>query len=159
MYYSKKIISRDTIASFCATQKAEGRKIVFTNGCFDLLHAGHVDLLEKARELGDILILGLNSDDSVRRLKGANRPIVPEEDRARVLLGLWSVDYVTIFDEDTPFELIRLVRPDVLVKGGDYTPDTIVGRDTVESYGGKVAVIPLLKGKSSTDIIRSIQRL
>ncbi|MGH7621026.1 MAG: adenylyltransferase/cytidyltransferase family protein, partial [Gemmatimonadaceae bacterium] len=118
-------------------------RVVFTNGVFDILHTGHVDLLVAARSLGDRLIVGLNSDDSVRRLKGPARPVRSERDRAYIVAALESVDAVTIFDQDTPLEIILALRPDVLVKGGDYTPDTIVGRTEIESWGGRVHVVPL----------------
>jgi D-beta-D-heptose 7-phosphate kinase/D-beta-D-heptose 1-phosphate adenosyltransferase len=127
--------------------------LVFTNGCFDILHRGHVEALARARELGDRLVVGLNSDDSVRRLKGAGRPLQPEIDRAACLAGLQSVDGVVVFDEDTPAELIEELQPDVLVKGGDYTPEQVVGRDTVEARGGVVVIIPLIQGRSTTDIL------
>lgn len=131
-------------------------RLVFTNGCFDLLHPGHVAYLEAARALGDRLVVGVNTDASVRRLKGPSRPMVEEEARMRVLAGLASVDAVTLFDEDTPAELIAALRPDVLVKGGDYTPDRIVGRDQVEADGGEVKVIPFLPGYSTTALVRRI---
>lgn len=131
-------------------------KVVFTNGCFDLLHAGHVDYLQKSRALGDVLVVGLNSDQSVRRLKGAGRPVNPQEDRGYVLAGLENVDYVLIFEEDTPYELIKAVEPDVLVKGGDWSVEHIVGRDVLWQRGGEVLSIPLLKGYSSTAIIKRI---
>ncbi len=137
--------------------KAEGKKIVFTNGCFDILHAGHVRYLATARELGDVLVVGLNSDDSVRRLsKGPERPICSQDERAIVLSALSSVDYVTVFDEDTPYELIKKLKPDILVKGGDWPLDQIVGRNIVEAEGGHVTTIPFVEGKSTTDIIERI---
>ena len=128
--------------------------LVFTNGCFDLLHRGHVEYLHRARALGDHLVVGLNTDDSVRRLKGPGRPLNPEHDRALVLAALESVDAVVLFGEDTPATLISRLLPDVLVKGGDYTRETIVGADTVEAAGGRVAVIPLVPDRSTTSIIR-----
>ncbi|WP_320172648.1 D-glycero-beta-D-manno-heptose 1-phosphate adenylyltransferase [Maridesulfovibrio sp.] len=134
-----------------------GRKIVFTNGCFDILHAGHVDLLSRAREQGDCLVLGLNSDKSVRSIKGEKRPVTGQQQRAFVLAGLSCIDYVIFFDEDTPYNLIRRVRPDVLVKGGDWAVEKIVGRDVVEENGGKVLSLPLLPGYSTTGIIRHIR--
>jgi rfaE bifunctional protein nucleotidyltransferase chain/domain len=130
----------------------EGR-VVFTNGCFDILHRGHVEYLAAARSLGDALVVGLNSDDSVRRLKGADRPLNPQADRALVLAGLESVSAVVVFADDTPLRLIRALRPDVLVKGGDYSRDTIVGSDDVEAAGGSVVVIPLVPGRSTTSIL------
>lgn len=134
-------------------------RFVFTNGCFDLLHPGHVAYLATARSLGDKLIVGLNSDASVTRLKGEERPINPENDRALMLAALESVDYVVVFEEDTPYELITLLRPQVLVKGGDYTRETIVGSDVVEQEGGEVVVIRFEEGYSSTRIIEKIKSL
>ena len=131
--------------------------LVFTNGCFDLLHPGHVEYLVQARALGDLLVVGLNSDDSVRRLKGTRRPLVAEEDRATVLAGLRSVDAVTVFDEDTPLELIRELLPDVLVKGGDYDLGGIVGQEVVEQAGGDVRVLPLVEGYSTTNILNRLK--
>lgn len=135
------------------------RRIVFTNGCFDLLHPGHVRYLAQARALGDVLVVGLNSDASARRLKGAGRPLVPEADRAAVLAALRSVDAVTLFDEDTPLELIGALLPDVLVKGGDYDLDAIVGREVVEEAGGDVRVLPFLEGYSTTDILDRLKEI
>ncbi len=152
-----KLLSRDQLVARYGRPR-EGT-VVFTNGCFDLLHPGHVAYLEEARSLGDALVVGVNTDASVRRLKGPTRPLVPELDRARVLAGLGAVDAVTLFDEDTPAELIAALRPDVLAKGGDYTPDRIVGRDTVEADGGRVRVIPFLPGYSTSDLVRRIQSL
>ena len=133
-------------------------RIVFTNGCFDLLHQGHVEYLCKARNLGDCLVVGINTDASVRRLKGQGRPISPLKSRQMVLAALSCVDLVVPFSEDTPLELIKLVRPDVLVKGGDYSRETIVGADFVESYGGKVVTIPLVEGFSSTNLINKVKK-
>lgn len=132
-------------------------RLVFTNGCFDLLHPGHVDLLARARALGDGLILGLNSDDSVRRLKGPERPVVSARERAFVLAGLASVDFVVVFGEDTPLELITAVRPQVLVKGGDWPVERIVGREVVQADGGGVHSLPLLPGYSTTALIERIR--
>ncbi len=134
------------------------KRIVFTNGCFDILHRGHVDLLERARSLGDVLVVGLNSDSSVRRLKGAARPFVGEEDRAEVLLALASVDFVTVFDEDTPLETIAALRPDVLVKGAEYAHGEIVGARFVEEHGGRVERIDMLPGYSTTAIVERIRK-
>lgn len=134
-------------------QELHNRKIVFTNGCFDILHVGHVFCLAKARQMGDLLVVGLNSDDSVRRLKGSSRPINDESSRARVLAALEVVDYVVLFSEDTPYDLIVKVKPDVLVKGGDYNPDNIAGADFVTQRGGQVCIIPLVEGFSTTSII------
>ena len=134
----------------------EGKSVVFTNGCFDIIHAGHVDYLAKAKECGDVLILGLNSDKSVRSIKGEKRPIVPESERAFILSNLKSVDYVTLFDEDTPFEIISAIIPDILVKGADWPIDQIVGRDIVESNGGVVKTIKFVNQVSTTNIIKTI---
>jgi rfaE bifunctional protein nucleotidyltransferase chain/domain len=131
---------------------------VFTNGCFDLLHPGHVDLLERARALGDRLVVGLNSDASVRRLKGEHKPYVNESDRRRMLLALRAVDEVVIFDEETPLELIRRVEPDVLVKGGDWPVDRIVGAAEVSARGGRVLSLPLLPGYSTTSVVAEVVR-
>ena len=151
----EKIVPRDFFVRH--DLKRQGRKIVFTNGCFDVLHFGHVHYLPQAKELGDILVIGLNSDDSVRRLKGPTRPINGEKERAFVLAALACVDYVVVFDEDTPKELIETVRPDVLVKGGDYTLDNIVGADFVTQNGGTVTTIPFVEGFSSTRIIEKLK--
>jgi D-glycero-beta-D-manno-heptose 1-phosphate adenylyltransferase len=132
-------------------------RVVFTNGVFDLLHRGHVDVLVGARRHGDALVVGLNSDGSVRRLKGANRPVRSEAERSYVLAALEAVDAVVVFDQDTPLELIRRLRPDVLVKGGDYTEATIVGARDVVEWGGEVAVIPLTPGQSTTSIITRLR--
>jgi D-beta-D-heptose 7-phosphate kinase/D-beta-D-heptose 1-phosphate adenosyltransferase len=132
--------------------------VVFTNGVFDLLHVGHVALLEAARAEGDALVVGVNTDASARRLaKGRDRPIVAEEERARVVAALACVDCVVLFDEDTPLELIRRLRPDVLVKGADYTREQIVGADLVEGWGGRVVRVPLVPGKSTTDLVRKLR--
>jgi len=136
--------------------RESGKKIVFTNGCFDLLHVGHVRYLSEAKKLGDVLVVGVNSDDSVKRLKGPTRPIQNEKDRAEILLGLKSVDHTVIFTEDTPQKLIEQVRPDILVKGGDWTPDKIVGGAFVQSYGGQVCSLSFIDGKSTTKIIEKI---
>jgi rfaE bifunctional protein nucleotidyltransferase chain/domain len=139
--------------------REQGGVIVFTNGCFDILHAGHVDYLKRAKSLGDILVVGLNTDESIRRLKGKNRPIMPLEMRLEVLRALKPVDFVLPFSEDTPLKLIERVRPHLLVKGGDWEPDRIVGRELVESYGGKVITIPFRYDISTTRIIDRILRL
>jgi len=137
--------------------KQAGGKVVFTNGCFDILHYGHAYLLQFARSQGDFLVLGLNTDSSVQRFKGPSRPYVSEEQRAYMLSLYPFIDLIVFFDEDTPLNLIEAIRPDVLVKGGDYTPETVVGRDVVESYGGKVAICPRLEGLSTTDLVRKIK--
>lgn len=151
-----KIKDRHRLRQILEVERQRGKTIVFTNGCFDLLHVGHVKYLQQARRQGDLLILGLNSDASIRRLKGPNRPLISEQERAHILAALTCIDYLVIFDEDTPLELIDLLRPDILVKGGDYTPATVVGRDLVESYGGRIALIDLVDGRSTTNIIERI---
>ena len=132
-------------------------RVVFTNGVFDLIHPGHVDVLAAARAAGDALVVGVNGDSSVRRLKGPDRPVRSEAERALVLAALEMVDAVTVFDQDTPLELIVALRPDVIVKGGDYTPDTVVGRREVESWGGTVVIVPLTPGQSTTSIIEKLR--
>lgn len=132
--------------------KSSGATVVFTNGCFDLLHPGHIDLLHKSRSLGDRLIIGLNSDNSVKRLKGDSRPILSEQDRAAILSALSCVDLVVLFNEDTPLELLKELKPDILVKGADYKIEDVVGRNLIESYGGKVCLVPLIEGYSTTKI-------
>ncbi|MCM2356541.1 MAG: bifunctional D-glycero-beta-D-manno-heptose-7-phosphate kinase/D-glycero-beta-D-manno-heptose 1-phosphate adenylyltransferase HldE [Geobacteraceae bacterium] len=151
-----KIKNRDVLAAVIAEEKEQGKRVVFTNGCFDLLHAGHVKYLQKARSFGDLLVLGLNSDASVRRLKGDKRPLIGEEERSHLLAALDCVDYVVIFDEDTPLQLIEALRPQVLVKGGDYAPEGVVGKDLVESYGGRLELVEFVDGKSTTGIIEKI---
>jgi rfaE bifunctional protein nucleotidyltransferase chain/domain len=146
---------RDELVEARTDWKAAGKTVVFTNGCYDLLHPGHIRLLEKARSLGDILILALNSDDSVRRLKGPSRPLIAECERAEVALGLEAVDAVTLFDEDTPRELIAAVLPDILVKGADWA-HWIAGREEVEAAGGKVISLSLEPGYSTTGIVETI---
>ncbi len=139
--------------------KKKGKKIVFTNGCFDILHVGHVRYLNDAKKYGDFLIVGINSDSSVRRIKGENRPIIDEKARAEVVAGLDSVDMVIIFSEDTPYELIKTLEPDVLIKGGDWKEEEIVGADIVKRSGGKVLTVPYISGYSTTSIIEKIIRL
>ncbi len=152
-----KVLPRAALASRAASWRMAGKRIVFTNGCFDLLHSGHLSLLESASRLGDVLVLAINSDASVRRLKGPERPLVAQAERAALLAALSFVDAVTIFDEDTPLEAIEAVRPHVLVKGADYRPDQIVGRELVESYGGRVAVVPLVPDKSTSALVERIR--
>lgn len=151
-----KIVDSEELGSRVRELKQAGRKIVFTNGCFDLLHPGHIGYLETARSLGDILIVGVNSDRSVRQLKGGLRPILSQQERCRVLSGLESVSYVTIFEEDTPLNLIKLILPDVLVKGGDWGLDAIVGREEVEACGGQVVSLPYEAGQSTSSIIERV---
>ena len=147
-----KVVRAPALARLLNRERARGKRIVFTNGVYDLIHAGHVTLLTKARRLGDILVLALNSDASVRRLKGPQRPLSSQRDRAKVAAALEPVSYVTFFDEDTPYSLIHKLRPDILVKGGDYAMDKIVGRNLVK----KVVRIPLVKGRSTSALIRKI---
>ena len=150
------IHTRAEILAIRKKLKEEKKKVVFTNGCFDVLHAGHVDYLNKARAAGDVLILGLNSDASVKRIKGAKRPIVNQEERAFILSNLKAVDYVTLFEEDTPQEIISELIPDILIKGADWAIDKIVGRDIVEANGGEVKTISFVTDQSTTNIIQTI---
>jgi D-beta-D-heptose 7-phosphate kinase/D-beta-D-heptose 1-phosphate adenosyltransferase len=154
-----KIMSIDALIKERQQLRAEGKRLVFTNGCFDLLHPGHVSYLSRARSLGDALIVALNSDRSVRSIKGPGRPILNQQERAEVIAALEAVDYVTIFDDETPRELIAAVLPDVLVKGGDWSLDEIVGREEVEAAGGRVLSLPYIEGSSTTDIIERIKKL
>jgi len=154
-----RVVSLRRLLEVLGPLRREGKKVVFTNGCFDIMHAGHVRYLAKARSLGDILVVGLNSDDSVRAIKGASRPIVPERERAEVLASLRCVDYVVIFREPTPLRLIRAIKPDILVKGSDWAAHEIVGGDVVRKSGGKVSRIRLLRGRSTTNIIKKILSL
>lgn len=151
-----KIKNREVLAEIIAGERAKGKRVVFTNGCFDLLHAGHVKYLQAARRLGDLLVLGLNSDASVRRLKGPKRPLIDEDERGHLMAALDCIDYVCLFEEDTPLELITALKPQILVKGGDYTPEGVVGKEVVESYGGRVELIPFVDGKSTTNIIEKV---
>lgn len=154
----EKIKSRADLAEELATRRAKHERIVFTNGCFDLMHVGHVRYLEAARALGDLLVVGVNSDASVRTLqKGPDRPIVPQDQRAEVLAALACVDYVVQFGEPDPGRLIAELQPDILVKGGDWAPEQIVGRETVEARGGTVRTIPLVPGASTTSLIEKIR--
>ena len=148
-----KIFDHNTLVQRVAMWKFQSRKIVFTNGCFDILHRGHIEYLSKARDLGDVLIIGLNTDASVKRIKGGNRPVQDETSRAMILASLRFVEAIVLFDEDTPYNLISLVKPDVLVKGGDYTEETIVGADIVKASGGEVVTVPLTEGYSTTQIL------
>jgi D-glycero-beta-D-manno-heptose 1-phosphate adenylyltransferase len=154
-----KIHTRQSVTEQVETWQAEGKKIVFTNGCFDIVHLGHIDYLEKARNLGDKLVLGLNTDDSVRRLKGETRPVVNEYARSRMMAAFEFVDAVVLFDEPTPLELIETVKPDILVKGDDYSVETIVGADFVMSKGGEVKTIALVKGYSTSLLIEKIKAI
>jgi rfaE bifunctional protein nucleotidyltransferase chain/domain len=153
-----KIIGRESLAEMLEKARKKGEKIIFTNGCFDILHRGHIEYLSNASDLGDIFIIGLNSDDSVRRLKGESRPAVDEESRALTLASFEFVDYVVLFSEDTPYELLQALLPDVLVKGGDYTDmKDIIGYDIVLGRGGEVLTMPFVDGYSTTDIYERIQ--
>ena len=152
------LVARKDIAKFCEILRQGGQKVVFTNGCFDILHAGHVTYLEAAKAQGDVLVLGLNTDESVRRLKGPERPINSELDRAKVVGALKAVDYVVLFGEQTAETVIAEVKPDVYVKGGDYTLDTLPEAKIVQSYGGKVAFIDMVEGCSTTNIINKIKK-
>jgi D-beta-D-heptose 7-phosphate kinase / D-beta-D-heptose 1-phosphate adenosyltransferase len=153
----EKIQPLESLAARVARLRAEGRRVVFTNGCFDLLHSGHIELLEAARRHGDVLVVGINSDDSVRRLKGEQRPILGEAERARILAALEAVSFVCVFGEDTPLETIRELHPDVLVKGADWKDKGIVGADEVEGWGGETVVMRLVGGRSTTSIIDRIR--
>jgi D-beta-D-heptose 7-phosphate kinase/D-beta-D-heptose 1-phosphate adenosyltransferase len=157
-YSSEKVVAPGHLRARVAAWRAAGQRIVFTNGCFDLLHAGHIHLLESARQLGDKLIVAINSDSSTRRLKGPTRPVVGEHERATVLAALAAIDVVVIFDESTPLELIRAVRPDVLVKGGDYTEDGVEGATVVRALGGRVCLIPLVRGFSTSELVEAAKR-
>ncbi len=159
MSTANKIVSLHNAIDKVANLKAHKQIIVFSNGCFDILHAGHVEYLEKAREKGDFLVIGLNTDASVKRLKGEDRPINAEESRARILAALAFVDMVVLFNEDTPYELIQALLPDVLVKGKDYDISNIVGADIVMGNGGKVETIELVEGLSTTSVIEKVRKL
>ncbi|MBC8315908.1 MAG: D-glycero-beta-D-manno-heptose 1-phosphate adenylyltransferase [Bacteroidales bacterium] len=153
-----KILSREQIKNQCNIWRFNEKKIVFTNGCFDILHLGHIEYLIQAADLGGILLIGLNSDVSVKAIKGSDRPFNSEESRAIILASLSFVDGLIIFDEETPYELIKLVKPDILVKGADYSVDQIAGHDIVQAHGGEVVTIPLTEGYSTTDLIARIKR-
>jgi rfaE bifunctional protein nucleotidyltransferase chain/domain len=153
----EKVVSQDQALKELKAWREKNKKIVFTNGCFDIIHPGHIDYLSQARDLGDILVLGLNTDQSVRRLnKGSNRPINDERTRAYVLAGLASVDLIVFFDEETPYNLIKLLQPNVLVKGNDYEVDKIIGFDILKENGGEVITIPFLEGYSTSSLIKKI---
>jgi D-beta-D-heptose 7-phosphate kinase/D-beta-D-heptose 1-phosphate adenosyltransferase len=150
------ILKREELATILRKLQKGGKKIVFTNGVFDIVHIGHVDYLRRARELGDVLVVAINGDESVHRIKGPKRPIIGETDHSFVVANLKRVDYVCIFNEDTPYETIKLLQPDVLVKGADWKAEDVVGRDIVEARGGKVVTMKYLDGKSTTNIIKRI---
>jgi D-beta-D-heptose 7-phosphate kinase/D-beta-D-heptose 1-phosphate adenosyltransferase len=153
-----RVLTWDQTRSLVGRSRAERRRVVFTNGVFDLLHPGHIRYLQLARNLGDLLIVGLNADASVRRNKGPGRPLTPQDERAEVLAALECVDAVVVFEEDTPAEIVRLVQPDLLVKGADWPADQIVGRDTVEARGGRVVLVPVEQGHSTSAIVDRIRR-
>jgi D-glycero-beta-D-manno-heptose 1-phosphate adenylyltransferase len=155
---SSKIIDREKLPFMLAYWKFLGKKIVFTNGCFDLLHLGHIDYLSKAADQGDILVVGINTDGSVSRLKGPGRPINPEQARARLMASLFFVSAVVLFDEDTPYELIKTIQPDVLIKGSDYKAEEIVGYDIVMQKGGQVITLDFLEGYSTSGIVEKIRK-
>lgn len=152
-----KIYSREKLKKELDRLQIEGGKIVFTNGCFDILHVGHTRYLREAKKMGDVLVLALNSDSSIRAIKGGKRPLIPENERADVVASLESVDYVTIFNECTPLELIEFLRPDILVKGGDWTEKDVVGREAVQKWDGRVVIIPEVEGVSTTNIIEKVK--
>lgn len=151
-----KLFDRQTLAPILNERRFAGERIVFTNGCFDLIHAGHVRYLRQARALGDCLVIGLNSDASVRRLKGPARPLMSEQDRAEVLSALECVTFITLFSEDTPVETISVLRPDIHVKGGDYDVEALPETPVVRSYGGEVVILPFVEGRSTSDLIRRL---
>ncbi|MGA9364709.1 MAG: D-glycero-beta-D-manno-heptose 1-phosphate adenylyltransferase [Bacteroidota bacterium] len=151
-----RFLSLEELLPIRNTLHREGKRVVFTNGCFDLLHRGHVEFLNRARGFGDVLVVGLNSNESMRRIKGKRRPIVSEEDRAFIISNLAAVDYVSLFEEDTPLKMITALLPDVLVKGADWGVGEIVGKEVVEAAGGLVANIPLVPNRSTTDIVKKI---
>jgi rfaE bifunctional protein nucleotidyltransferase chain/domain len=154
-----KILGWEALKEEVERHRRRGEKIAFTNGCFDILHVGHVRYLKEARATGDLLVLGLNSDLSVRAIKGEKRPLVPEQERAEVVAALAAVDYVTLFDEETPLRLIEHLRPDCLVKGADWKEEAVVGRDAVRSWGGRVVLIPFVEGASTTNIVEKIRQV
>ncbi len=154
-----KILDRNTLENELDALRKKGKKIAFTNGCFDILHIGHVRYLREAKKTADILVLALNSDSSVKKIKGEKRPLVPQEDRAEIMAALEFIDFVTIFDETTPLELINLLKPDVLIKGGDWAEDKVVGRDEIKKWGGKLTLIPEINGKSTTSIVDKIRQV
>ena len=154
-----KIYSREKLKEELNRLRKEGKKIIFTNGCFDILHVGHIRYLKEAKKIGDILIVAINSDSSVRATKGEKRPLIPEDERAEVVASLKSVDYVTIFHESTPLELIEYLQPHIIVKGGDWVEEEVVGRESVKKGGGKVVIVPEIRGASTTNIIEKIMKV
>ncbi len=154
-----KILDRQILKEKLDLLRREGKKIAFTNGCFDILHVGHVRYLRAAKKTADVLVLALNSDSSVQSIKGVKRPLVPEEERAEILAALDIIDFVTIFPELTPLELINYLKPDIIIKGGDWPEDKVVGRDEVKKWGGRVIIIPEVEGKSTTNIVEKIKKV
>lgn len=154
---NNKILNRDILYNFCDLLKQSGKKVVFTNGCFDIVHSGHIHILKEAKKQGDILILGLNSDSSIKRLKGESRPIFKEEERLELLSSFEFIDYIVVFDEDTPLEVIKLIRPDVLVKGADYKDKYVVGTNEIKEYGGELVLVDLVEGRSTTNVIEKLK--
>jgi D-beta-D-heptose 7-phosphate kinase/D-beta-D-heptose 1-phosphate adenosyltransferase len=154
-----KILERNTLKDKLEELRKKGKKIAFTNGCFDILHVGHVRYLREAKKTADVLVLALNSDSSVRSLKGKERPLVPEKERAEIIAALEFIDFVTIFPESTPLELINYLKPDILIKGGDWAEKDVVGRKEIKEWGGRVAIIPEVEGKSTTNIVEKIKDL
>lgn len=155
----KKIIEKDALKNKLDKLRKEGKKVAFTNGCFDILHVGHVRYLREAKKTADILVLALNSDSSVRAIKGDKRPLTCEGERAEILAALEFIDFVTIFTELTPLELIIDLKPDVLVKGGDWPEEKVIGREEIKKWGGRVAIIPEITGKSTTNIVEKIKKM
>lgn len=155
----EKVKNFTQIAEIVNELKRKGKKIVFTNGCFDILHSGHIKLLKKAKELGDVLILGINKDKSIKKLKGKGRPIMNEKQRIEIISAIEFVDYVVPFGQPTPEKLIKRIKPDIIVKGGDYKKNEVIGKDIVEKYGGKVYIFPLVKNISTTKIIKKIKKM
>lgn len=153
----KRVLNREEASKLIEDLKKQGKQVVFTNGCFDILHVGHMTYLEEAKEFGDYLFVGVNSDESVKRLKGPTRPINSEDDRAELLAGLKAVDYTVIFTEDTPVELIGELKPSIHVKGGDYKKENLPETKVVESYGGRVEIVSLVEGKSTSNVVKKIQ--
>ena len=154
-----KIYSREKLKEELDQPQKEGKKTIFTNGCFDILHVGHVRYLKEAKKIGDILIVAINSDSSVRAIKGKKRPLIPEDERAEMVASLESVDYVTIFHESTPLELIEYLQPHIIVKGGDWTEEEVVGRESVKKWGGTVVIVPEIRGTSTTNVIEKIIKI
>jgi D-beta-D-heptose 7-phosphate kinase/D-beta-D-heptose 1-phosphate adenosyltransferase len=155
----KKILERNVLKNKLEELRKEGKKIAFTNGCFDILHVGHIRYLREAKKTADVLVLALNSDSSVRAIKGEKRPLMSEEERAEILAALEFIDFVTIFQELTPLELINYLKPDVLIKGGDWPEEKIVGGEEIKKWGGRVVIIPEVTGKSTTNIVEKIKKM